>query len=137
MAWVIVIYNFGKLYISSAHLTNLVTLKIFETGTTSLVLGKPKLITLFDALYSWAHRHIAYSDIALIDRNLKWKLIPWYELCIQILFDRFSVNLIFGHLSINSIYSRVVITGKKSWGRNQTRTQHGLVALCCNSRQRY
>jgi hypothetical protein len=53
--------------------------------TTYIVLGKPKFVTLADAIYSWMFREL-------------WKAVRGFD--IRVVSEKFSDKLIFGPFSI-------------------------------------
>ncbi len=48
---------------------------MFSSGTQHTLLGKPKLITLADAICNLAPRHLGCTDDAGFDQNYKYHLI--------------------------------------------------------------
>ena len=72
----------------------------FDVGTTYPILGKPKLITLFDGLCNQAPWPVGCTDDAWVGQNSKYRLISWSVPYIQFLSVIFSAKLIFVSFSM-------------------------------------
>jgi hypothetical protein len=64
---------------------NLIGFQRFDEGTKPILLGKPKFVTLTDALYSRKSHEL-------------WKTVCGFD--IRLVFEKISEKLIFGYFSI-------------------------------------
>ena len=69
---------------------NLIRFQRFDEGTIFLVLGKPKLITLHDAICNLTPRELRLHCDPCFDQNLNSSLIAECDSCNHIISEIFS-----------------------------------------------